>query len=1156
MKYARIILTITLITFLSTIIYGAEENLEEKIARLNREIKENGWLWEAGITGVSGVSKEDGHTIRGLIPIPENMKGRLPVYSPAQPTALPTTFDWRNNQGTTPVKNQGSCGSCWAFAATAQMESHTYIYDGRIEDYSEQAVIDCNPWGYGCGGGWAGGAYRVFMYDGAVSEECYPYTASDGNPCTMGSCEILAYMSNYYSVSNNAEAIKQAVYNDGPVYTSMFAHDNFQNYSSGCYNNDYPDATNHAVLIVGWDDNGCGGNGAWIIKNSWGTSWGSGGYGRIQYGVCSIGSGTYTIDYTPSNVFVQISAPNGGETLETGNNYSIEWETSRNTPDSISIYLSIDSGSNYPETVVTGLAGTSTSYSWEVSNFPVETARVKVIAYYGGDVGGYDESDTDFTIQGLPRRYVSSSGSNTYPYSLPEWAAYDIQDALDAANDGDTVLVAGDSYTGSLYSTTAAYIMGGWNSDFTSWDPETNLTSLTGSNSLVMFSNASGLCGLEGFSLSGGTGTSLNDPVTGGYGGGVLCQLVEYAVIKNNIFTSCGYTSVSNYSGGGAIACLYADSALISGNTMTASEAQSGGAVYLHHSDAIITGNIITGSFPNADYTGDKLGGGIYACHSDIDLADNYIGGTTGYYDGGGIFAHFSPATLSGDTLAGNSCSHNGGGIYSRYGSLNSEQMVVTGNSSGFMGGGVYFKADDCNISNSLMTLNEALFIGGGFYADSVSGAVNNNTFDRNSTSNGGGNVMVMTPVTGLEFKNNIVTYGSQNGVQFNNTGNLSFQYNNCYGNSPVDISSLTPDSTNISMKPYYADTASGDYHLALHSASIDAGDPSGGSDPDGSTADQGMYGGPEAVMARPDLVENAIASSVNDTTIEVGWDELSGDVDYYAVYGYTENGFIPGEANYLGSVAAGSSSYQHHPVDTCWYYRVNGVSSAGYAGGYSAEAAECASGADLISPAVELVYPDGGEILSVGDTINIQWVATDNEAVDSVSISYSIDAGGEYTLISGGEPNDSLYQWTVPATLSDSCLIRVTAYDPSLNTGLDSSDSLFSIQQNTGVEDEWEEEEGAPRLANHLAQNHPNPFNGTTTIAYSVKERSYVDLKIYDTAGRVVKVLKTGTQAPGTYEVVWNGRNRSGEAVTSGVYFCRMRVNKFAQTRKIIYLR
>ncbi|MGM0484849.1 MAG: C1 family peptidase [Candidatus Krumholzibacteriota bacterium] len=1155
MKIARAILIISIITLISTMAFGAEQSLEEKIARLNREIEEKGWLWKAGITEVSGVSSEDGHTIRGLLPMPESMKERLPVYAPAQPAALPSSFDWRNNQGTTPAKNQGVCGSCWAFAATGQLESHTYIYDGRIEDYSEQAVIDCNPYDHGCGGGWALSAYVVFRDDGAVSEECYPYTSTDGNTCTMAECDILASLNTYASVNNNVEAIKQAVYNDGPVYTSIFAHDNLQNYSSGCYNSDYPDSPNHAILIVGWDDNACGGNGAWIIKNSWGTSWGDDGFGYIQYGVCSIGNGTYTIDYAPSNVFVQISAPNGGETLEAGTNYNIEWSTSRNTPDSISIYLSIDSGSNYSETVATGLSGTGTSYSWNVSNLPVETARLKVVAYYGGDIGGYDYSDADFAIQGLPRRYVSSTGNNSYPYSLPQWAAHDIQDALDAAYDGDTVMVAGDSYTGSLYSTASAYIMGGWNSDFTVYDPAVYTTSLTGSNSLIMFSNTAGRCGLEGFSLSGGTGTSLSNPVTGGYGGGILCQQVNYAVIKNNSFNSCGYTSSSNYSGGGSIAILYADSALVSGNTITASEAQSGGAVYLHHSDATVSDNRITGSFPNPDYSGDKLGGGIYAYHSALNMSGNYIADNTGYYDGAGVYAYFSPVAMSGDTLANNSCSHNGGGIFCRYGAMDAGGCRITANSSGFMGGGVYFKSDNCDITTSLMARNETGFLGGGFYADSVSGTVNNNTFDRNVTTNDGGNIFVMTPA-GLDFRNNIVTYGSVNGANFNSTSGLAFQYNNCYGNSPDDVVTLSPDSTNISMDPHYADTLAMDYRLALHSASIDAGDPSGSGDPDGSRADQGMYGGAQGQMLRPGYVQNITASAVNDTTIQLGWDEVSGDVDSYAVYGYTEAGFIPGESHYLGSVAAGSSIYQHHPVDTCWYYRVNAVSSSGYAGGYSSEASECASGADLISPSVTVVHPNGGQIFSVGDTVDIQWIATDNVQVDSVSVSYSTDAGGAYNLISGSEPNDSLYQWIVPSTLSDSCLVRVIAYDPELNTGMDASDSLFAIQQNTGIEDGGDEEGGMPQPVNHLSQNHPNPFNGTTTIAYSLEERSLVELKIYDTMGRVVKVLVSKTQGPGSYEAVWNGRNRYGEAVTSGVYFCRMRASKFSQTRKIIYLR
>ncbi len=1135
---------------------SAQETPQEKVERLNRKIKENGWSWTAGVTDLTGLSEEESAKYRGLLELPTYMKDRIPVYSPSSPVALPDAYDWRNNNGTTPAKNQGACGSCWAFAATGQLESHVYIYDGRIEDLSEQAVIDCNPYGHACGGGWAISAYSVFMDYGGVAESCVPYQAGGPYECTQESCEVLGRIINYSSISNNINSIKQAVYDDGPVYTSMFANTDLNSYSSGCYNTDYPDNPNHAVLIVGWDDNACSGNGAWIIKNSWGTSWGNDGFGYIQYGVCSIGSGSYTIDYIPSTVFVQVEDPNGGETLEAGSNYSIQWQTSRNTPDSISVLLSLDSGSNYTETVVSGLAGTATSYSWNVSNWPVETCRLKVIAYYGGGVGGYDVSDADFTITGLPRRYVSPSGDNRHPYSLPQWAAHDIQDAVDAADPGDTILVAEGTYSSSS-TTKQLYMLGGWNSAFDSRDPSTYVSTISGSGTLVFFTGiSSGICGVEGFNFSGGSGTTLTQPKTGSYGGGILSSNSTYTIIKDNTFTGSGYVNASNFSAGGAIACVNSDSALISGNLITGSEAQSGGGVYLFQTPAAITGNRITGSLPDPSYTGDKNGGGIYAWLSPLEMSGNYIGSNTQYKNGGGIYARFSPVTLYGDTVYANSCSSSGGGVYSVYSAVTSHGAVIAENTASSTGGGIYFKAESMEMFNSMVAMNESDVIGGGIYADSTSGSIENNTFDRNFALYGGGNLFLSNG-NGLDIRNNIISYGSQYGVSFGALGSTQYQYNNCYGNTPEDLQSFEPDSTNFSLKPLYADTSAFDYHLALHSPSIDAGDPAGGADPDGSRADQGMYGGDGAVMGAPEYVKNLSAAAANDTTIQLSWEQLSsGELDFYAVYADTSSGFQPADSLYLGAVAAGTEEFSHHPVEGCWYYRVSGVNTPGYAGGYSVQSQACTSGPDVTAPQVEVVYPNGGEHFDSGTSVDIQWIASDNAGVDSVSIYYSSNAGGDYSLIAGGEPNDSLYTWAVPSLVSDSCLVRIVAYDPSLLTGSDTSDSLFSIRDYTGVEEDEEGENDMPGFSNSLEQNYPNPFNGTTTIAYSVADKSHIDLRIFDTSGRLVKVLENRVREAGRYEVIWNGKDESGRPVTSGVYFCRIDLDKFSQSRKIIYLR
>jgi hypothetical protein len=134
---------------------------------------------------------------------------------------------------------------------------------------------------------------------------------------------------------------------------------------------------------------------------------------------------------------------------------------------------------------------------------------------------------------------------------------------------------------------------------------------------------------------------------------------------------------------------------------------------------------------------------------------------------------------------------------------------------------------------------------------------------------------------------------------------------------------------------------------------------------------------------------------------------------------------------------------------------------------------------------------------------------------------------------------------------------VRVVAYDPSMLTGEDTSDSLFSIKETTGVNDSEDDDgDDIPVFVNRLEQNYPNPFNGTTTIAYSVAERCEVEISIYDTAGRLVSVIERGSREPGRHTVTWRGRDGDGRGVSSGVYFARITAGKFRQTRKMVYLR
>jgi C1A family cysteine protease len=209
--------------------------------------------------------------------------------------APPVSWDWRVNNGVTPVKNQASCGSCWDFAATGALESLVRIRSGKILDLSEQNMLECNTWGHGCGGGHAWSATSYFTTKGTVLEACDPYQAIKTGNCNT-SCAKIKQVTGWKIIPNDVSAIKAAVYQYGPCYTTMYASfPGFSGYDgSYCLYYTGTETINHAVLIVGWDDNmaHAGGTGAWIVKNSWGMGWGAGGYFYIAYGSARIGTST------------------------------------------------------------------------------------------------------------------------------------------------------------------------------------------------------------------------------------------------------------------------------------------------------------------------------------------------------------------------------------------------------------------------------------------------------------------------------------------------------------------------------------------------------------------------------------------------------------------------------------------------------------------------------------------------------------------------------------------------------------------------------------------------------------------------------------------------------------------------------------------------
>ncbi len=275
--------------------------IDPEIEALQREIDARGYDWTARRTWVTDLSPAEFQGLLGFKMSPAEEKRMAAGYEPAFPLTLdlPSTYDWRDYGGVTAVKSQGSCGSCWDFAAIGALEAAIKIHTATEYDLSEQQILSCATYGYGCGGGHASYAWSYIRDYGAVSETCMPYEADDTVPCTDSGCAKLATVREWIDVPNDVDAIKSAVLT-GPVTSAFHVYDDFGSYGGGCYEHAGDDAPNHLVVIIGWDDNGCGaGDGAWLCKNSWGDTWGNSGFFWIKWGTCNIGRSTQLVRYYP-----------------------------------------------------------------------------------------------------------------------------------------------------------------------------------------------------------------------------------------------------------------------------------------------------------------------------------------------------------------------------------------------------------------------------------------------------------------------------------------------------------------------------------------------------------------------------------------------------------------------------------------------------------------------------------------------------------------------------------------------------------------------------------------------------------------------------------------------------------------------------------------
>jgi len=223
----------------------------------------------------------------------------------------PDAFSWKNFNGddwTTPARNQGNCGSCWAFAALGILESIINIREGYPDldpDLSEQYILSCHSQAGGCDGGLSYKALeRLFYHDGIIPEACFPYEADDTIPCSqkcMNWEDLLIPLLDFGFWQSNGspedrKAIKNQILQTGPVVTALHVGERFKEWMINHHRSDeyvpYPGHvswSNHAINIVGWKDDPTIDNGGyWICKNSWGPYIGYEGFFNIEYGAFNI----------------------------------------------------------------------------------------------------------------------------------------------------------------------------------------------------------------------------------------------------------------------------------------------------------------------------------------------------------------------------------------------------------------------------------------------------------------------------------------------------------------------------------------------------------------------------------------------------------------------------------------------------------------------------------------------------------------------------------------------------------------------------------------------------------------------------------------------------------------------------------------------------
>ena len=380
-KFIFVVLVIIIFVCLSFGQGDIPNQVQEEIERINLYIRSQGLKWRVGFTSLSTLPLEERRMrLGGYVPLEEDLDKYAAVAKRAK---LPSSMDWRSKSGKnymTTVKDQASCGSCWAFSAIGTMEA-TYnvekglynleIYSGKrvayslilqYPDFSEQDLLSCSGAGT-CAGGSSSGAVDYIENYGVVSETCFPYTAQD-DPCNRcpNWSKLLSTINGWGWITQSTvdeQAIKNAL-QDSPLSSWMQVYSDFYHYKSGVYELTPAGVYEggHLVVLVGYNET----EDCWICKNSWGEDWGNKGYFKIKIGECGIGKWVLKLWGVKMDNKAPVLMTIGDKVIKEGQEFSLQLQASDPDDDALTyniVPLSLPLGVSFN--------GSSGEFSWTPS---------------------------------------------------------------------------------------------------------------------------------------------------------------------------------------------------------------------------------------------------------------------------------------------------------------------------------------------------------------------------------------------------------------------------------------------------------------------------------------------------------------------------------------------------------------------------------------------------------------------------------------------------------------------------------------------------------------------------------------------------------------------------------------------------------------------